>query len=634
MQTCDCHPVEMFEDGVLPKGWKCPLSGLKAVSVAQGGLDNFIEEAATMAHSMFMASLPLATSEEMRHYLGQQFFYAKSSIQVQCLVRSRPFRSLPATLLTLGCENDDEALTGGAQCIMEWCALGPAEQRNAHPKTKEMMEEGAFLDDLLKCMEDEQIGEDGEVATWRYKSLFAGILEVSIEGRHAQLNKDIAKAPHHNVGFCSCKGRKWELQDLISTAEGSAELTTQLTTCYSSSRCLEALGMQCHPSLAPFWETREGKHRCLAPGVSDRIAQNVVYNLDPDTQFQDLPDPFQGNDDGDGGCGQPPADGGDGAGNDDKHAGDDETSSTHSDSSTDSDSSGGGAGGQDGKGSKKDGSKKVGLEQQLLKQNLYQHWLHHIDYESVYSCQLTAPDFQQCFGGPSMLLASVRPRLAVTEKLEKTMGTRPGLAKYATLALERSKARSHQEDEATEDAGMSEKKGICKGIFAKQHPQILKSMHVFWRVAHRNPAACEDKFGHDSKVVYGAHDVVLQMLCAVASKKDTQEILLAQDGEHCVVDMQKMISSGKGFLVWDRTVTRHHFSPLMFDVAGSDPIEVWNMASELGSLVSRQQLMVQNITRNCNLQVPASDKVRQHSLERLQEAGLAHVISRSGTFAS
>ena len=96
MQTCDCHPVEMFEDGVLPKGWKCPLSGLKAVSVAQGGLDNFIEEAATMAHSMFMASLPLATSEEMRHYLGQQFFYAKSSIQVQCLVRSRPFRSLPA----------------------------------------------------------------------------------------------------------------------------------------------------------------------------------------------------------------------------------------------------------------------------------------------------------------------------------------------------------------------------------------------------------------------------------------------------------------------------------------------------------------------------------------------------------
>ena len=214
------------------------------------------------------------------------------------------------------------------------------------------------------------------------------------------------------------------------------------------------------------------------------------------------------------------------------------------------------------------------------------------------------------------------------------MGTRPGLAKYATLALERSKARSHQEDEATEDAGMSEKKGTCKGIFAKQHPQILKSMHVFWRVAHRNPAACEDKFDHDSKVVYGAHDMVLQMLCAVASKKDTQEILLAQDGEHCVVDMQKMISSGKGFLVWDRTVTWHHFSPLMFDVAGSDPIEVWNMASELGSLVSRQQLMVQNITRNCNLQVPASDKVRQHSLERLQEAGLAHVISRSGTFAS
>ena len=72
---------------------------------------------------------------------------------------------------------------------------------------------------------------------------------------------------------------------------------------------------------------------------------------------------------------------------------------------------------------------------------------------------------------------------------------------------------------------------------------------------------------------------------------------------------------------------------LMFDVAGSDPIEVWNMASELGSLVSRQQLMVQHITRNCNLQVPASDKVRQHSLERLQEAGLAHVISRSDTFA-
>ena len=99
------------------------------------------------------------------------------------------------------------------------------------------------------------------------------------------------KAPHHTSCTASVALRSNKIVDFLeANPDNFAKLCTLAGKVRSPQDMLEALGLERHPLVAPFlFMTSNGRLRLARGGVSQKIATEVIYYSDLQTQYMSLP---------------------------------------------------------------------------------------------------------------------------------------------------------------------------------------------------------------------------------------------------------------------------------------------------------------------------------------------------------
>ena len=196
-QACACHWQRRVER-VLSQA--CPLRGRRAPELACGEISSFLDELKNEFSGAWLAS-PQCTADWSQALQRMQFLLE---------LKFGFWTTLPHALAGLCHPCDDKARLCARNVLAQWQCLKESGSECLHASRfslcRKLLDAGELRELTLRFMRGELSRTDADMAEWR-KALapvsFIPIVERSVEGRHAQIHRIVARAPNKSGALLS-----------------------------------------------------------------------------------------------------------------------------------------------------------------------------------------------------------------------------------------------------------------------------------------------------------------------------------------------------------------------------------------------------------------------------------------------
>ncbi len=599
LQGCRCHP------GVLkshfPDGFVCPVSGCRMIDMANGDLNDFIQEIAdTSAGRLTARCIALGATRVDRAAINLDFGRAKAALVTETGLRCKPVVGLPQRSIAIGQEDDEQALLILADCTLQFEVLSDRCKQKAHPRIRRMFTPGTeFMDSACEALENGQMPDIGPLAGFRWECQLAKSNEISVEMRHRILNGFLARAKNHSEGYQSAMSRRDILQAKV--AAEPAEMVEAFGKCMNGARCVEALGMKHHPA-------------ATVDVLSEGLASKIIYCNEPSVQWRDSGEPFSDDDDED--DDDQPHDGADGGGKKSEDHGA-ESSSDSSDSDDDGSDGGDKPGGDD---------RKKSFDEDVRAQRMFDHFKARWSKDCFYSVRLTKR--QTLFPKLQLLRETLEPlKHTTTAEWLTKLGDKVN-EKHVQLAL--AWVQNTGPSVSTDVPGMNAQaraSEMADGIFSLQHEKMRQVNTIFFRLVHTSVAAIEQQDDIEEYRLYGPDSLAIEIRPVIAADIKSKHMLLAGEGQVYTLDGRELIKQSQLIYVWKQAPCLHMFNDA-FVRANRSLMSTFTMAVVYGQLYDRAMRKLHGVTDQVQFHNGSIQEIA--SLQQLQRFKFAEKVEVDG----
>ena len=572
---CQPHVKERMGHG------SCPLQGFRAVDLASGVFDEFLDEIATTAHTDVLARCAATLPAIERARILSEFGRVKSSLFTECAVRNLPYIRIPGRFLGVASHKTDTALFVLSDCLLQYHGLSAREKARSHPDMQCFLDPaGDGFPDVMKALRDghfRDLDVDGPLQRHRQESQFIPSDETPAESIHAKANMSLKGAVrHYSEAYLSLTVRRQELFQMCNSEDDRNALVDYFNEMYTNALALERLQMTSHPRARRALQS----NGLLESRFPHAATCGIIYNTAIETSYQTLPDMF-GDDGSDGGGG-----GSSGGENDDddqacnkgeQNKGNEDGSGDSSDSSSASEDKAGGAPG--GKGSK--------VAKQIIRNNLAVHFKAQSSKVPIYAVKLPRPVLCEIFQSSAGLRESLEPHRALSASALQDIEAQVQEKPFLQMAL----AYYNKAVCATAGVGPEDLDTPVKQLegFENQHPSLLEKGWVFFRLVNKNPAAVtrgdKDLIAQEMPC-FDSTKIIVEVLAAVGADPEQHKTLLANEGKLFTVNAQVLFSRSLVAMQWEKQDLEAAFAESFCTCEVKREV-IYNMCLLFGTMVNQ-----------------------------------------------
>lgn len=264
--TARAHAVGL---GQVPRA-SCPLLGRRMPEIAAGELQSIVDALLALAVADVSFSWSADLTAEYRGFISEDFEVARKHMVFSLQVFLAPYQRLPRVLAGV-CHVDP---LKSRQCLMsalqQWDALDEPAQAASHSVTKLFCSEGVVRDQALEYLSrlDSDLSDFEELFVNAARLAMIPLVEITVEGKHALVQKELKRSPHSGAPSLSLLQR---LPPIIRRIDEDPayldEVAAMCSRTYHPKKSSRELGIQGHPDIQKILESMT----LVIPEAEERI---------------------------------------------------------------------------------------------------------------------------------------------------------------------------------------------------------------------------------------------------------------------------------------------------------------------------------------------------------------------------
>lgn len=270
----------------------CPMATRRAPECAAGDMVSQVQGLfSTLSGHVLMSPGMRRLKDEEKSMILTDFAAARKHVYLTVALKLSFWRHLPWVLFGIAHHQEHKARASARRALALFHAAGDSSPQ--HVVAAALCAPGTVGHEQLTLFASGERGMSDLPALqmWAARFRFATVSERWIESRHALVKKGLRKAPRFSPAFVAFDGVKQQLREMLQhrPREIMGEFAARCLECQSLANALESMGMANHPSVVRISrEIPPGKRMNLQRNYRREVTQ-IMYHIDSDTLFQDLP---------------------------------------------------------------------------------------------------------------------------------------------------------------------------------------------------------------------------------------------------------------------------------------------------------------------------------------------------------